>query len=358
MPVESISISEVLTISGSQTLYDVRSPSEFQHAHIPGAINIPLFTDEERAEVGTLYKHRSREEAVLRGLDFFGPKMRPIIHQVCSNNNSDSSLSSQDSEIIIHCWRGGMRSAGVAWLLDLYGFKVRTIEGGYKSYRRWVLECFTQPIPFVILGGYTGSLKTRILRCMKNIQLNRVLDLEDLASHKGSAFGGYGLPSQPSQEMFENMLAYEIYRQSSFGGQMGGSEPVDSIWVEDESQRIGRVNIPSMLWGKMRCAPVIFLEIPFEERLENICAEYGDIDRELLVGGVERISKRLGGLEAKTSVSRLMEGDIRGAFSILLEYYDKNYEKALNNRPESKEVCRISVSGKTPEETAIMLLNL
>jgi tRNA 2-selenouridine synthase len=358
MQVHSIDITDLLKVSRSQPLFDVRSPSEFRHAHIPGSINIPLFTDEERAVIGTLYKQKGRQEAVLRGLDFFGPKMKSLIHQVDSAINIQEIGSLPESPMVLHCWRGGMRSASVAWLMNLYGFQVSTLHGGYKNFRKWVIDYLTQPFAFKILGGYTGSLKTRILRCMREKTLSRVLDLEDLASHRGSAFGGYGLPEQPSQEMFENLVAYEIHRQLSSEGEINQTKGHSAIWIEDESQRIGRVNIPIALWNHMRTRPVYFLDLPFQERLENIIMEYGRIERDLLIGSIDRISKRLGGLEANTCRNLLMEGDIRGAFSILLKYYDKTYDKALKNRPESKEIIRISISGKSAEEVADMLLNI
>ena len=170
-----------------------------------------------------------------------------------------------------------MRSAGVAWLLDLYGFKVYTLVGGYKKYRNYVLDTFKLPFQFNILGGYTGSGKTELLKTLKK-KGERVIDLEGIANHKGSAFGSIGMPEQPGQEMFENMLALELRRQSAVGNLQSAMTPTEDcllptancVWLEDESQRIGQVNIPPDIWNKMRQSPVYFIDIPFKERLKHI----------------------------------------------------------------------------------------
>jgi len=144
---------------------DVRSPSEYSRAHIPGAYSIPLFTDPERALVGTYYKQQSRESAIKMGLDFFGLKMRTMVEETeqIVSKYSKGQTSSHKKTVLVHCWRGGMRSAGVAWLLDLYGFEVYTLEGGYKNFRRWVLRQFEKDYPVRLFGGYTGSGKTDVL---------------------------------------------------------------------------------------------------------------------------------------------------------------------------------------------------
>ena len=215
-----------------------------------------------------------------------------------------------------------MRSGAVAWLLDLYGFRVFTLAGGYKAYRNEVLRIFEQPFQYRILGGYTGSGKTEVLQAMKK-EGEAVVDLEEIACHKGSAFGAFNMPPPPGQEQFENNLAQAITEEAKKG---------QAIWLEDESQRIGNLNIPQSLWVKMRSSPIIFLDIPFEERLYHIVHEYGNWDREKLLAAVERISKRLGGLETRRTREFLEEGNIMEAFRILLQYYDKRYFKGLQNR--------------------------
>ena len=313
-------IQDFLQQSKGKLLLDVRSPGEYDHAHIPSAISLPLFNDEERKIVGITYKHQSREEAIKIGLDFFAPKMRKIVDEAEAilKCNQHERLNPKP-EIFIYCWRGGMRSAAVAWLLDLYGFKVNTLAGGYKSFRNYVLRTFELPFQFKILGGYTGSGKTEVLVELGK-QGETIIDLEKIASHKGSAFGSFKMPKQPSQEMFENLLACKL-RQAQ-----------PPIWLEDESQRIGNLNIPNAVWETMRQSPIIFLEIPFEERLNHIVEEYGACEKEKLIECVHRISKRLGGLDAKNTIEFLQTGNIKEAFRILLNYYDKRYLKGLHNR--------------------------
>lgn len=367
MPVESVDIAGFLKLCRDTPVIDVRSPSEFRHAHIPGAVNVPLFTDEERSEIGTLYKRKGRETAVMRGLDFFGPRMKDLIQKVSGVAVENSKTRGSDTlgrRVLIHCWRGGMRSASVAWLLDLYGFDAITLSGGYKTYRSWVLRSFENPYIFKVLGGYTGSNKTMILRHMREQYGAAVLDLEGLASHRGSAFGSLGLDAQPSQEMFENLLADSLFELTGATSQVTRDETVTEhattvVWMEDESQRIGKVIIPKSLWERMRTQPVVFLDVPFHDRLENICREYGSFEKDQLVAAITRIRKRLGGLEAKNAIGSIIEDDVGTSFEILLRYYDKTYEKSLLNRPESAiSVERLPVSGKNPIQVASILMNL
>src|SRR5438477_7448501 len=194
MPVEKINIEKFIELSEQHLVIDVRSPAEYNHAHIPGAHNLPLFTDEERKIVGTAYKQQSREAAIKVGLDFFAPKMKRMVEEIESviigrqSAVMDRNGMQTGNCLLIYCWRGGMRSAGVAWLMDLYGFKVYTLAGGYKKFRNHALDTFRLPFQFKILGGYTGSGKTEMLKALEN-QGEFVVDLEDIAKHKGSAFG-------------------------------------------------------------------------------------------------------------------------------------------------------------------------
>ncbi len=330
--VDRLPIEFFLSQSKGNLLIDVRSPSEYNHAHIPGALSIPLFTDEERKLVGTAYKQESREKAIKIGLDLFGPKMKSIVETVEELNpqirnpefeipNSKSQIPSPQSQIFTYCWRGGMRSSAIAWLLDLYGFKVHTLVGGYKSYRRTVLDSFDQHYDFRILGGYTGSGKTELLQELR-IAKETIIDLEDLAKHKGSACGNIGMPEPPGQEMFENLLHEELRTKKN----------APHIWLEDESQRIGQVNLPNALWSRMRESPLYFLDIPFEQRLEHIVKEYGGLDKTRLIDAIGRIREKLGGQHAKAAIEHLNSGNTIESFRILLEYYDKFYRKALHNR--------------------------
>ena len=228
-----------------------------------------------------------------------------------------------------------MRSGGVAWLLDLYGFKVYTLIGGYKSFRNWVLQQFNKSYNFNVLGGYTGSGKTEVLQALKS-HGHKVIDLEQFANHKGSSFGSLGMPEQPSQEMFENKLAVALSILSKTSSE--NNQYTNEIWLEDESQRIGSVNIPIPLWQQIRSKHTYFLNVPFNERLEHIINWYGKGDREKLIAAILRIKKRLGGLETKTAINHLVEDNMKECFSILLKYYDKWYLKGLNNRDNALDL--------------------
>jgi tRNA 2-selenouridine synthase len=338
--VEKINIPTLLELMQEIPVLDVRSPGEFQHAHIPRAHSLPLFDNEERRVVGTAYKQESREKAIKIGVEYFGLKMRKMIEQV------EAMLKDRSQKtIIVHCWRGGMRSAGVAWLLDLYGFKVYTIVGGYRAFRRWAITQHMQDHPLRVLGGYTGSGKTEVLHYLHHSG-ESIIDLEHLAHHKGSAFGALGQPPQPSQEMFENLFAFELWKQALKGKQ---------IWIEDESQRIGHVNITKEMWTTIRNKPVFFIDVPFEERLNYIINQYGKLNRGDLAAAIIRIQKRLGGLETKTALNFLAEDNIKECFRVLLHYYDKQYSKSLANRPEPSPpvisiTCQKSGCNQTAQE--------
>ena len=381
MPIQKITIEEFLLLAKTNPVLDVRSPGEFTHAHIPNAYNLPLFNDEERAKVGTVYKQQSREEAIKIGLDFFGPNMKAVVEKVeaivtryglgvsglnslkktnsttkKSNNKVENSqlinpqpVTPKPATILIHCWRGGMRSAAVAWLLDLYGFKVYTLIGGYKAYRNWALEQFAKEYNFKIIGGYTGSGKTLLLHAFAK-ENNSIVDLEGLANHKGSALGALGNPPQPTQEMFENLLAEKL---STINHQ-----PSTTIYLEDESQRIGNLQIPIQLWYCMRKAPVYFVDIPFEERLNYLTDEYGIHPKEKLVNAIMRIQKRLGGLETKNAINFLLENNFKESFRILLHYYDKWYAKGLYNRENAEVLIKNIPANLVNTEQNIELIKL
>lgn len=315
MPAKKLYIDEFLRLSEEFPVFDVRSPKEFNHAHIPNAFSLPLFTDEERAVIGTTYKQKSREQAIKEGLDFFGPKMRTMV------STAETHLSRCGKRTaLVHCWRGGMRSAAVAWLLDLYGYEVYTLEGGYKAFRNWVLSLFAEPYNLKVLSGHTGCGKTDILKEFEK-RGEFVLDLEGLANHRGSAFGGLGLGSQPSNEQFENLMALQLYLFTK-------TDKDKTIWVESESSCIGSAAVHHHFFDQMKEAECIHLNMPKEMRLKNLLKEYGRFDKELLKASTLKIKKRLGGLETTRTLEFLEAGDFEKAFEILLNYYDKLYAKS------------------------------
>ena len=316
---------------------DVRSPGEFAHAHIPGAVNIPLFDNDERAQVGTRYKQAGKDHAVLMGLEFVGPKLADFVKQA-------KKLNPQNREVLVHCWRGGMRSGSFAWLLDTAGLTASTLVGGYKAYRNLVLDSFAEPQNIIILGGKTGSGKTDILKELAR-QGEQIIDLEGLAHHKGSSYGAIGQLPQPATEQFENVLFNEF-------------KSLDSnrrIWLEDESRSIGSCFIPMSLWQQMRLAPVAFVDVPKDKRVTRLVTEYTGIDHTLLVEATERIKKRLGGKVTKDALDALARHDYATVADLTLDYYDKAYLHGLSQR-ESTSVHTVNVIEDNPEKTAAQLI--
>jgi tRNA 2-selenouridine synthase len=332
-----ITVEEHLNSSNKLVIIDVRSPSEFTKGHINGAINIPLFSDKERAKIGTLYKQKGREEAVLEGLDIVGPKLKNIVTEV--------KQVASDKRVVLYCWRGGMRSSSVAWLLNTAGFNVSVIKGGYKAYRRYLLEQFTKSYKLVMLGGPTGSKKTEILHCLRNIG-EQVIDIEALAHHKGSAFGNLEGIEQPSTETFENNLALELMKMNK--------DKV--IWLEDESKTIGIAHIPHEFWLKMKTAPLIYMELPFESRVNHIVNTYGNFPKENLQKAIDKIKKRLGGLAHKEAIDALLNNDLRKTAKILLQYYDAAYYYNSHKRLDKSSIYHLKFDYDEPNKIANNLL--
>jgi len=295
-------------------ILDVRAPAEYAQGHIPGAVSLPLFTDEERARIGTTYKQVNPEKAVLLGLDFFGPKMRTMVEQ--------AKKLAPGQEVRLHCWRGGMRSGAVLWLLELGGLHVNLLDKGYKEFRQWVLAEMARPRQLRILGGYTGSGKTAVLHELAR-RGEPVLDLERLANHQGSSFGSLGQPAQPTQEQFENDLAAAL-----------AALPADRpIWVEDESRTIGGLGIPSTFFAQMQAAPLLVLDVPRAARVQYLAADYGRHDAGELANAVLRLRKRLGGLVTKEALGAIADNDMPRMVELVLAYYDKTYGYGLAERP-------------------------
>lgn len=305
-------ITDFLSLADGPIL-DVRAPAEYAQGHIPGAISLPLFTDEERARIGTTYKQISPDKAVLLGLDFFGPKLRKLAEE--------ARRLAPGQEVRLHCWRGGMRSGAVQWLLELAGLRVNLLDKGYKDYRRWALAEINHPRQLRVLGGATGSGKTAVLQALA-AQGQPVLDLEQLAHHQGSAFGGLGQPLQPTQEQFENNLAAAL-----------AALPADQpIWVEDESRTIGSVHLPARLYEQMQAAPLLVLDVPRAARVAYLAADYGRYDAGALANAVLKLRKRLGGLVVKDALGAIAEDDMVHMVELVLGYYDKTYGYALEGR--------------------------
>ena len=351
MPVKPVDIITFLSLCPSYPVLDVRSPSEYVHAHIPGAVSFPLFTDQERKVVGTAYKQKGRNAAVNIGIGYFSASMKQMADKahVVIKKNADA-----DNTVLVHCWRGGMRSEAVAWLLSLYGYDVFVLKGGYKSFRRWTHQVFEKKYRIKILGGNTGSGKTEMLQHLAT-EGHAVIDLEALANHRGSTFGALGQKPQPTQEMFENNLALRLKDFEETVYNVNGYPK--TLWMEDESRHIGSVGIPEALWKQMRRAELYFLDIPVSARLKHIVREYGRFDKESIITCIIRIKKRLGGQRAKESIDQLEAGNLEACFEILINYFDKYYYKALNNRDDLQS-CLHLISADTVNINNVLLLPL
>lgn len=319
-------------------LLDVRSPSEFRQGHIPGAISFPLFTDEERAQVGTLYKQQGKDIAVLEGLRIVGPKLAGFIEE--------ATAISPSRNVTMYCWRGGMRSGSMAWLLRTAGFTVDLRKGGYKAYRQHVQQSFSNAIPFTILSGATGSGKTEILHEFRNLG-EQVIDFEQLACHRGSAFGSLGMEEQPTIEQFENNLHHAL-QALDFSRR---------IWVEDESRKIGKVVLHGGLWENLNRAPLVLLNVPLEDRVNRLIREYGKFGPDLLRESLLKIAKRLGGLTLTEALEALDADNLAKVAEISLKYYDKAYRFSLEKRNRSI-VQMVETTGLNVEEIAQIICKI
>lgn len=317
-------------------ILDVRSPSEFLQGHIPGAKSLPLFTDEERAQVGIRYKHSGREFAVKLGLQIAGPKLPWYA--------DEAQRLAPGKKALVHCWRGGMRSESIAWLLHMAGFEVQVLEGGYKAYRKHIRSQLAPPAKLIVVGGLTGSGKSAILKKLAEAG-EQVLDLETIACHKGSVFGGLGQPVQPTTEQFENNIfpiwqAFDLKRR---------------IWIEDESRAIGSVNIPEVLFHAMMKSPVAVVELLAELRTKRLVNEYAGMPVEGLAASILKIKESLGGAATKQALEALEIGDYETTAALALVHYDKAYSKSLVRRNISV-AFRLKLNSDNPVKAAAELI--
>ena len=334
-----ITVEFCLTTLSDTPFIDVRSPGEYKKGHIPGAVNIALFTDDERAVVGTAYKQVSKEKAMELGLEFVNPKLEYFF--------SRSMEVAPLKEVVVHCWRGGMRSNAFAdFLLDRGFNKVLVIEGGYKAYRNYVLRFFERPFILHVLGGYTGSGKTEILHCLAE-EGQQVIDLEGLANHRGSAFGGIDLPPQPTMEQFENNLFTSMF----------GLDHQKPIWLEDESNAIGKVNIPKALFTQMREQALYFINISQQERARHLVTTYADLNPEGLVESIHKIATRLGHEKTNIALKELENKNYTRVAELILFYYDKYYLKGVQNHDQST-LIEIKADSTNHAKNAACLMGL
>ena len=321
---ELIGIEQFIALSATFPVIDVRAPTEYSQGHIPGAINIPLFDDEQRRVVGTTYKQINKEAAMYAGLEFAGKKLVKLAKE-------GERVSGNRKTLLVHCWRGGMRSKSMVWLFETIGLTCYLLEGGYKSYRRYTREVVNRPFQFRVIGGCTGSGKTDILEYLQG-KGEQVINLEALAHHKGSAFGALGEEPQPTTEQFENELCRV----------MATLETGIPVWIEDESRNIGKCVIPGEIYGKMKASRILFLDIPREQRAQHLVKQYATYPEEELVQCVVKIQKKLGGDRTREALESIRKRDFYTTAMISLHYYDKAYMFSLEKNHEQHMVVTSS----------------
>lgn len=304
--------SDIGEIVSNYCLIDVRSPGEFAHGHIPGAHNVPLFSDELRALVGCVYARQGKREAMRVAMLHVGPNLMPLVDQARGVSDGRS--------LCVYCARGGMRSGAVAWLFSFFQLPVIRLAGGYKAFRNWAIAQHGLSQTVQVLGGKTGAGKTAYLRQLA-AQGQQVIDLEALAKHKGSVFGGQR-HTQATQQQFENDLAVAWHA-------LDAQRPV---WLEDESRKIGSVIIPEPIFKLMQTAQLVVLNTPRATRLERIMDEYGKLDDMFLRNALAAIKPQLGGVLYQQVFEALQAGDRLQAANLLLDYYDCKYEYGLKKK--------------------------
>jgi len=346
-------------------LVDVRSPGEYEKGHVPGAVNVPLFQNDVRARVGLLYKTKGRGEALVAGMDAVAPRLEEIVRAAAEACASTSAASGEReggeecADVYVMCFRGGMRSSCVGWLLTqrLTGKRVRVVDGGYKGFRKWALErcgpVCGLPAPRVcVVGGRTGVGKTRALLALR-AQGEQVIDLEGLANHAGSAFGWVGREAQPTSEHYSNLVACEWHEL----------DPNRWVFIEDEGPHVGRCSVDPLLFERMRNAPLVLRMVASRDiRLRTLVKDYAASELisdpqwlPTMRESVDKLAKRLGGDRVREIQSKLDAGDFAAVAEGLLEYYDGLYDKhLLSKRKDRRHAASTkSSSPQTLTPTAI-----
>lgn len=307
-----------LSKGGFDTIIDVRSPSEFVEDHLPGAVNLPVLTDEERAKVGTIYVQDSPFKARKLGAAL-------VARNAALHIEGPLSEKEGDWQPLIYCWRGGQRSNSLASILSQIGWRASVLTGGYQTYRRLVVDCLYEQsfsAPIVLLDGNTGTGKTELLRLLPK-QGVQILDLEEIANHRGSVLGQTG--AQPSQKAFETQLVREIQ----------GLDPKKPVVIEAESSRIGAINLPPKLFEAMKQAPRIDILASINARATYLAESY-----KYLTVDIDALTKRLMklvGIQGRTAVDHWIELAQTGhhfelARELITRHYDPRYAKARARR--------------------------
>ena len=327
-------------------LIDVRSPGEYYKGHMPNSINIPLFDNVERSLIGTIYKKEGRQKAVIEGLKFFEKKMELLLDNLFMSIDSYKTITKKNNKelfIRIYCSRGGMRSQSIAWLLEKFKLNLVTLNGGYKMYRRWVLDSFSKKLNIIVIGGKTGTGKTRLLSLLEKYKY-QTIDLEGFACHRGSTFGGLGMKEQPSNEQFENIIAEKL---NSF-------KSSQNIFVEAESANIGKCKIPHEFFNQMKNSRRIEILRSESNRLDELIDTYSVFKKEELQESVLRIKKRLGPQRTKIALESINNEKWAEVCKSVLNYYDRCYEY---EKVGKENITILNFTDKQYDERIIELIN-
>ncbi|CQR74676.1 tRNA 2-selenouridine synthase [Sporomusa ovata DSM 2662] len=308
-----IKVAEAVTLD--KTIFiDVRSPAEYAGGHIPGAVNIPVFNDEERAQIGTIYRQVSVEDAKHLGLSFVSTKLPDIIEQI-------RRFTTEEQKVIVYCWRGGMRSKSIVSVLEMMEIPASQLVGGYKAYRQYVLgrlKQFEVKPKIIVLCGSTGTGKTLLIKQLAKRNIP-VIDLENLANHRGSVFGQIGLGRSATAQNFDANLLKELDALNN--------QPY--VVVECESKRIGNVYLPECLFNAMQQGPKLLVSASIEVRVDRLIEEYLDIysdNAEAIISSIASLRRRLGNKKTDKLINEFKAGQIRVVVeTLLVEYYDPMY---------------------------------
>jgi len=305
----------------SHCVVDCRTPLEFAEDSLPGAINVPILTNEERVEIGTIHKQIGPQQARMRALELTCGRFASMVQTI--------TAQAAGRPVLVYCWRGGLRSLSMAILLEMTGYPVAQLLGGYKAFRGHVIdyfEAFAPPAPLIVIHGMTGTGKTTFINGL-DPEAWTVIDLEGLACHRGSAFGEVGLVQGLSQKRFDTQL-WDLFRQAPAGR---------PIVLEGESQRIGRIMLPGRLYEVMTDNCKVWCHASLETRVRRLSNEYAREEyRESMAAALERIRKKLGGQRHAELLQMLQSWDVEGLGRGLIEhYYDKLYYR---HRPWTPEV--------------------
>jgi len=328
-------------------IIDVRSPSEFTDDHVPGARNLYVLNDEERAQIGTIYKQESPFKAKKLGASLVSANIARWTREYFLEQD-------KNYRPILYCWRGGQRSLSLATVLSRIGWRTTLVEGGYKHYRaniRNTLKILCPQLKLRIIAGLTGTAKTKILQMLEE-KGEQVIDLEGLANHRGSLLGLLPGQTQPSQKYFESLLAHRIQ----------GFSAQKTVWIEAESNKIGQLHCPSPLWEQMKQAQAIEIQAPIEARVDYLLGEY-----RLFTQNTQELKRRLDLLTArhgKDTLNRWLIAIDQSQWQVFVshlleEHYDPAYQRSIKTNKRNIR-CRVSLSQlKTPalEEAIMHILN-